>query len=103
MTYLKFYTYSQIICSAVWMMLQVKVFEFQFKWAAMTGLQPPEAFGAVVVGHRVVGRCERAGGSGEIAPTTYRRESWNDAHPFFSGKMESSSSFQTDYCLSPLN
>lgn len=84
-------------------MLQVKVFEFQFKWAAVAGLQPPGAFGAVVVGHRVVGGRERAGGSGEIAPATYRRESWKDAHPFFSGKMKSSSPFQTDYCLSPLN
>lgn len=56
------------------MMLQVKVFKFQFKWAAMAGLQPPGAFRAVIVGHRVVRRRERASGGGEIAPATYRRE-----------------------------
>lgn len=52
------------------MILQVEVFKFQFKRAAVAGFQPPGAFGAVVVGHGVVGRRERAGGSGEIAPTT---------------------------------
>lgn len=51
-------------------MLQVKAFKFQFKRAAMAGFQPPVAFGAVVVGHGVVGRRKRASGSGEIAPAT---------------------------------
>ena len=81
----------------------MKVFEFQYKWAAVTGLQPPGAFGAVVVGHWVVGRRERACGSSKIAPATYNRENWKDGQPFLSHKMKSSSPFQTDYCLSPLN
>lgn len=66
----KLYTYSQIICSAVWMMLQVKLLKFQFKRAAVAGSQQPGAVGAVVIGHRVVGRRERARGSGEVAPAT---------------------------------
>lgn len=52
------------------MMLQVKVFEFQFKCAAVARFQPPVAFRAVVIGHRVVGRYERAAWSGEITPAT---------------------------------
>lgn len=77
------------------MMLQVKVFKFQFKWAAVAGFQQPVAFRAVVVGHRVVGRCERASGRGEVAPTTYRRERWNDAYAFLPGKVESACLYQT--------
>lgn len=79
----KHYTYSQIIQRAVRMMLQVEVFEGQFKWAAMAGFQPPVAFRAVVVRHWVVGRREYACGGGEVAPTTYRRNKWTDTHLFF--------------------
>lgn len=74
MLQLKHYTYSHIIQSAVWMVLQVEVYEFQFKWAAMTGFQQPVTFRTVVVGHRVVRRHEYACGSGEIASTTYRKK-----------------------------
>lgn len=52
----------------------MEVVEFQFKGTAVTGLQPPEALGAVVVRHWVVGRRERASGGGEVAPTPCRRE-----------------------------
>lgn len=79
MIQLQLHTYGQVIQSAVWVMLQVKLFKFQFERAALAGFQPPVAFRAVVIGHRVVGRCEGASGSGEIAPTTYRRKRWNDA------------------------
>lgn len=75
-------------------MLQVKAFKFQFKRAARAGFQPPVAFGAVVVGHGVVGRRKRASGRGEIAPATYRRKRRNDAYRFLSRTTESS-------CLSP--
>lgn len=75
-------------------MLQVKAFKFQFKRAAMAGFQRPVAFGAVVVGHGVVGRRKRASGSGEIAPATYRRKRWNDAHRFLSRTTESSCLYQ---------
>lgn len=92
---LKYYTYCQVIQRAVWMILQVEVFKFQLKWAAMTGFQPPLTFGAVVVGHRVVRRREYACGGGQIAPTTYRRKKqsdrrkkWKDAYPFLSHKID---------------
>ena len=69
------------------MMLQVELFKVQFKWAAVAGLQQPVAFGAVVIGHRVVGRRERARGSGEVASTAYRRKRGDDAEPFFWVKL----------------
>lgn len=103
------HTYSQIIWSAVWVMLQVKVFKFQFKWAAVAGFQPPVAFGAVVVRHRVVGRSEHASGSREIAPTTYRRKRWDDPYCFLHGKMEFSYPYLTGvmvtllYCRTKLH
>lgn len=56
------------------MILQMEVFKLQQERAAVAGLQPPEALGAVVVGHRVVGGRERAGGRGEIAPTACGRK-----------------------------
>lgn len=98
----KLYTYGQIIWSAVWMVLQMEVFKFQFKRTAVAGFQPPVALGAVVVGHRVVGRCEHAGGSGEIASTTYGRETWDDTHPFLSGKTATSCLYQTGATVTPL-
>lgn len=76
-------------------MLQVEVFKFQFEWAAVAGFQPPIAFRAVVVGHRVVGRSEHASGSREIAPTSYRRKRWDDPDVFLLGKMEFSCLYQT--------
>lgn len=75
-------------------MLQVKIFKFQFKRAALAGFQPPITLRTVVVGHGVVGRRERASGSGEIAPTTYRRKRWNDAYRFLSRTTESSCLYQ---------
>lgn len=73
----------------------MKVFKFQFKWAAVAGFQPPIAFGAVVVGHRVVGRYEHASGGGEITPTTYGRKRPADTFLFLYGKMESSCLYPT--------
>ena len=56
------------------MILQMEVFKLQQERAAVAGLQLPGALGAVVVGHRVVGGCERAGGCGEVAPTACGRK-----------------------------
>lgn len=67
-------TYCQIIQAAVGMALQVEVFKLQLEGAALAGLQLPVALGAMVVGHRVVGRSEGASGSSEVPPTTCRTQ-----------------------------
>lgn len=73
----------------------MEVFKFQFKWAAVAGFQPPRAFGAVVVGHWVVGGREHASGGGEVTPTTYRRKRRDDTYLFLDGRMESSCLYPT--------
>lgn len=69
-------TYGQVIQRAAGVVFQVEVLEFQLERATMTGFQPPVAFGAVVVGHRVVGRCEHPCGGGEITSTACRGTQW---------------------------
>lgn len=77
------YTYGQVIQRAVGVVFQEEVLEFKLERAATAGLQPPVAFGAVVVGHRVVGRCEHPCGSGEIASTACRGTQWVKKHALF--------------------
>lgn len=66
------HTYGQVIQRTAGVVFQVEVLEFKLEWAASAGFQSPVAFGAVVVGHRVVGRCEHPCGGGEIASTACR-------------------------------
>jgi hypothetical protein len=77
------YTYGQVIQRAVGVVFQVEVLEFKQERAATAGFQPPVAFGAVVVGHRVVGRCEHPCGGGEIASTACRGTQWGKHGLFF--------------------
>lgn len=63
--------------------LHVEVLEFQLERAAMAGFQLPVALRAVVVGHRVVGRCEQPRGAGETASTAYRGETESETGLFF--------------------
>ena len=82
-------TYSQIVLTTIWMILQMEVFKLQQDRTATAGLQPPGALRAVIVGHRVVGGRECAGGRGEIAPTTCGRKTGDNTQSFLSVKRNS--------------
>lgn len=85
----KLHTYSQIVLTTIWMILQMEVFKLQQERTATAGLQPPGALRAVIVGHRVVGGRECAGGRGEIAPTTCGRKTGDNTQSFLSVKRNS--------------
>lgn len=85
----KLHTYSKIVLTTIWMILQMEVFKLQQERTAMAGLQPPGALRAVIVGHRVVGGRECAGGRGEIASTTCGRKTGDNTQSSLSVKRNS--------------
>ena len=97
----KLHTYSQIVLTTIWMILQMEVFKLQQERTAMAGLQPPGALRAVIVGHWVVGGRECASGRGEIAPTTCGRKTGDNTQSFLSVKRNSLVYFKLCYCRSP--